>query len=451
MQGSAIRADPLIEELSPMQSPTLDRPVDAAPAQAPNPAATRKLIVATSLGNGLEIFDFTVFSFFAVHIGAAFFPSHDPLTSLLLAVGTFGAGFFARPLGALLIGSYADRVGRRAAMSMTIWLMAIGTCAIALSPTYAQIGVAAPLIVLAGRLLQGFSAGGEVGASTTLLMESGHARRRGYMISWQMTSQGVAAATGALCGLVLSRTLSADAVASWGWRVPFLIGLLIAPIGYYIRRHLPDHHAQAGADKVESPLRELFVNHFRAFFVSTLMIISGTVSTYTLVYFMPSYLSRVMHLPTTVAFSAAVLASIVIVIMSPIAGLLADRVMRRKRLAIVLGLIGSTCTLPAFWLLTHAPSPAVVLGVIAVMVALMILGTGNGMLMMMEAFPESVRASGFATAYATGVTLFGGTAQFVVTALVVHTGQPFSAGIYVFAGNIVSLLAVCAYRTAQRA
>ncbi|WP_179400820.1 MFS transporter [Burkholderia guangdongensis] len=432
-----------------MQSPSLGRPVDAAPEQATTRAGTRKLIVATSLGNGLEIFDFTVFSFFAVHIGAAFFPSHDPLTSLLLAVGTFGAGFFARPLGAFLIGSYADRVGRRAAMSMTIWLMAIGTCAIALCPTYAQIGVAAPLIVLAGRLLQGFSAGGEVGASTTLLMESGEARRQGYMVSWQMTSQGVAALTGAVFGLVLTRSLPADAVASWGWRLPFLIGLLIAPIGYYIRRHLPDHHAQAGAEKVESPLRELFVNHGRAFFVCTVMIISGTVSTYTMVYFMPSYLARVMHLPATVAFSAAVLASGVIIVVSPIAGYIADRVTQRKQLAIVLGLIGSVCTLPAFWLLTHVPTPAVVLGVVALMVALMVLGIGNGFLMMMEAFPESVRASGFAASYATGVTLFGGTAQFVVTALVVHTGQPFSAGIYVFAANIVSLVAVFAYRAAK--
>ncbi|MBZ5790642.1 MFS transporter [Burkholderia contaminans] len=432
-----------------MPSTTLDRAVDAAP-YTPNPAVTRRLIVATSLGNGLEIFDFTVFSFFAAHIGAAFFPSHDPVTSLLLAVGTFGAGFFARPLGALLIGSYADRVGRRAAMSMTIWLMAIGTCVIALSPTYAQIGIAAPLIVLLGRLLQGFSAGGEVGASTTLLMESGHVRRRGYMISWQMTSQGIAAAMGAAFGLVLSRALPPDAVASWGWRVPFLVGLLIAPIGYYVRRHLPDHHEQADRLKVESPLRELFTNHRRAFVVSTLMILSGTVSMYTMVYFMPSYLSRVMHLPATVAFSAAVLGAIVIVIASPIAGVMADRVMRRKRLAIVLGAIGTGCTLPAFRLLTHAPSAGIVLAVIAVMVTLMILGTGNGMLMIMEAFPESVRASGFASSYATGVTLFGGTAQFVVTALVSHTGKPFSAGLYVFACNVVSLLAVFAYRAAKR-
>ncbi len=433
-----------------MQNSTLDRAVDAAPRTL-NATATRKLIVATSPGNGLEIFDFTVFSFFAAHIGAAFFPSHDPLTSLLLAVGTFGAGFFARPLGALLIGSHADRVGRRAAMTMTIWLMAIGTCAIALSPTYAQIGVAAPLIVLAGRLLQGFSAGGEVGASTTLLMESGQASRRGYMISWQMTSQGIAAATGAVVGLILTRTLPADAVASWGWRVPFLIGLLIAPVGYYIRRHLPDHHARDGVERVQSPLRELFTNHVRAFVVSTLMIISGTVSMYTLVYFMPNYLSRVMHLPATLGFSAALLGSIMIVIVSPVAGVIADRAMRRKPLAIVLGVIGASCTLPAFWLLTHTTAPGIVLGVIALMVALMILGTGNGMLMIMEAFPASVRASGFASTYATGVTLFGGTAQFVVTALVARTGHPFSAGWYVFAANIVSLLAVCAYRAAKRA
>ena len=433
-----------------MQSPILGHPIDGAATHAPAGPSTRKLIVATSLGNGLEIFDFTVFSFFAVHIGAAFFPTHDPLTSLLLAVGTFGVGFFARPLGAMMIGSYADRVGRRAALTLTIWLMALGTCTIALCPTYATIGIAAPLIVLLGRLLQGFSAGGEVGASTTLLMESGHARRRGYMISWQMTSQGIAAAAGALMGLVLSRALPADAVASWGWRLPFLVGLLIAPVGYYIRRKLPDQHADAGNATVESPIREL-MNHHRGPLVNgVLMTVSSTVSMYTIVYYMPSYLSRVMHLPATTAFSAALLASLVITLISPVAGVIADRVTHRKRLALVMAILSACCTLPAFWLITHVATPAVVLSVVAVLVALMMIGTGNGMLMIMEAFPPAVRASGFATAYAVSVTLFGGTAQFVVTALVAHSGQPFTAGVYVFVCNIVSLLAILAYRERWR-
>lgn len=435
-----------------MQSPTIVRPLDEGAAnQATVSTSTRKLIVATSLGNGLEIFDFTVYSFFAANIGAAFFPAHDPLTSLLLAVGTFGVGFFARPLGAALIGSYADRVGRRAALTLTIWLMALGTCAIALCPTYAQIGLAAPAIVLVGRLLQGFSAGGEVGASTTLLMESGIARRRGFMVSWQMTSQGLAAATGALIGLVLSRTLSPDAVSAWGWRIPFLIGLLIAPVGYYIRRHLPDQHAHDRVEKVASPLRELFTQHWGVLINVVLMIVSGTVSMYVIVYYMPSYLSRVMHLPPATAFSAALLAAVVMAAISPLAGVIADKVTsRRKPLAIFTASLASCATLPAFWLITHSPTPGMVLGVIALMVVLMMIGTGNGTLMVMEAFPGAVRASGFACAYAIAVTLFGGTAQFAVTALIAKTGQPFSAGIYVFACNIVSLLALIAFRERRR-
>lgn len=443
-----------------MQSPVLGRaPIDAPATPPANAAtdvpaaakrATRKLIIATSLGNGLEIFDFTVYSFFAAHIGAAFFPSTDPLISLLLAVGTFGVGFFARPLGAALIGSYADRVGRRAALTLTIWLMAIGTCAIALCPPYAQLGMAAPIIVLLGRLLQGFSAGGEVGASTTLLMESGHASRRGFMVSWQMTSQGLAAATGALLGLVLSRSMSPEAVASWGWRIPFLIGLLIAPVGYYIRRHLPDQHTHSAVEKVESPLKELFSNHWRLLINVVLMIVSGTVSMYVIVYYMPSYLSRVMHLPATTAFSAALIAALVMALISPLAGVIADRVKRRKPLAIFTATMSASATLPAFWLITHNPTPGVVLGTITLMVVLMMIGTGNGTLMVMEAFPGSVRASGFACAYAIAVTLFGGTAQFAVTALIVRTGEPFTAGIYVFACNLISLAALIAFRERSR-
>ena len=194
-------------------------------------ASRARLIFATALGNGLEIFDFTVYSFFAATIGNQFFPATSELTSLLLSVGTFGVGFFMRPLGAIVLGGYADRVGRRAAMMLTIWLMALGTAIIGLCPSYGSIGIAAPLIVLLARLVQGFAAGGEVGAATTFLLESGPLSKRGYFVSWQAASQGAASLLGASLGLFLSRTLSPADLSAWGWRVPFLLGLLIAPVG----------------------------------------------------------------------------------------------------------------------------------------------------------------------------------------------------------------------------
>ncbi|WP_454862593.1 MFS transporter [Paraburkholderia fungorum] len=430
-----------------MQNPTLRPMLDGKSA---GQMSRRKIIAATTLGNGLEVFDFTVYSFFAAYIGMAFFPAHDPLMSLLLSVGTFGAGFFARPLGALLIGSYADRVGRRGAMMLAIWLMAFGTAAIGLCPSYAQIGVAAPLIVLVARLMQGFSAGGEIGASTTLLMESGHARNRGSMVSWQTLSQGVCAAIGALCGLVLSRILSPAALADWGWRLPFLLGLLIAPVGYYIRRHLPDIHVSSGTEKLAQPLHELMSTHWAQLVVGIFMLMSSTVTMYTTVYFMPSYLSHVMHLPATTAFSAAMIASGIMVFVSPLSGLIANRIAQRRRFAFTINLISACVVLPAFWLITHYPAPAVVLSICAVVTGLMVLGSCNLILMMMEVFPSNVRASGFATGYALCVTLFGGTAPFVVTALIAHTHNPFMAGIYTFASNLVSLVAVCIYRERWR-
>ncbi|AOI89278.1 MFS transporter [Burkholderia pseudomultivorans] len=435
-----------------MQNSALTPAVAADPPTATDTISTRKIIAATTLGNGLEVFDFTVYSFFAAYIGSAFFPSHDPLTSLLLSVGTFGAGFFARPLGALLIGSYADRVGRRAAMTLTIWLMTLGTAAIGLCPTYARIGVAAPLVVLAGRLLQGFSAGGEIGASTTLLMESGEVRKRGYMVSWQTLSQGVCAMLGALFGLTLSHVLTPDALVSWGWRLPFLIGLLIAPVGYYIRRHLPEVCGVAsGRDTAQPPLRELASSHLAKLVACVFLLMSSTVTMYTAVYFMPSYLTRVMHLPATTAFLAAMIGAMVMVAMSLVSGVLADSLRQRRRFALIFTAISTCVALPAFWLITHLPTPAIVLSVSALLTGLMVLGSSNLVLMMMEAFPQRVRASGFATSYAFSVTLFGGTAPFVVTALIAHAQAPFMAGVYVFVCNLVSLAAVYAYREQWRA
>src|ERR1700744_4204081 len=190
-----------------------------------------KAVVAASLVTGFEMFDFTVYGFFAAMIGEQFFPARDPLTSLLLAVGTFGVGFFMRPLGAMMIGAYADRVGRRAAMVRTTWMMAAGTTALGLCPPFATIGVAAPLIVVAGRSLQGFALGGDLGVAASFVIETAPAARRGYLLSWQFTSQGAAALLGASLGVLLSHTLSSTAFTAWGWRVPFLIGLLIAPVG----------------------------------------------------------------------------------------------------------------------------------------------------------------------------------------------------------------------------
>lgn len=409
-----------------------------------------KTVVAASLLTGLEMFDFTVFSFFAVMIGDQFFPAKDPMTSLLLAVATFGVGFFMRPLGAMLIGTYADRVGRRAAMTRTSWMMALGTAAIALCPSFAAIGVIAPLIVIAARSLQGFAVGGDIGVAATFVMEAGPVSRRGYLVSWQLTSQGAAALLGASLGLLLSSTLAPPSLASWGWRIPFLIGLLIAPVGLYVRRRLREDPVPATtaatARHAGAPLAELWRKHAATILLAMLMMMGQTIPVYAIVYYMPSYVIRVMHMPAMTGFMASALSALLLLVIPTLAGRLIDRLPRRKPLA----LLGSGCTAllvyPVFLLINGANSALPILCGVALISATVAMSAGVITLLVLEALPARVRASGLATSHALHVALFGGTAQFIVTGLVKWTGNPMSAAWYVAPACFVSFCAVILFK-----
>jgi MFS transporter, MHS family, proline/betaine transporter len=411
-----------------------------------NPRELLKTVVAASLVTGLEMFDFTVFGFFAVMIGDQFFPAKDPMTSLLWAVGTFGIGFFMRPLGAMMIGAYADRVGRRAAMTRTSWMMALGTAALGLCPSFASIGVIAPLIVIAGRSLQGFAVGGDIGVAATFVMEAGPVSRRGYLVSWQLASQGAAALLGATLGVLLTSTVSPAALASWGWRIPFLIGLLIAPVGLYVRRRLREDPIPAAARNAGTPLAELCREHGATILLAMLMMMGQTIPVYAIVYYMPSYVTRVMHMPAITGFLASALSALLLVVIPPLSGRLIDRLPRRKPLA----LLASGCTAflvyPVFLMITRATSALPILcgvGLISTMVAL---GAGAVALLVLEALPARVRASGMAVSHALHVALFGGTAQFIVTGLIRWTGDPMSAAWYVAPACAVSFCALMLFK-----
>ena len=203
------------------------------------PSMRRRVIAGTTIGNALEFFDFTVFTFLMLVIGPLFFPAASGYGQLLLTTA-FGVGFLMRPVGGMLIGSYADRHGRRAAMTLTLWLMGLGCGLIALAPTYAQMGIAGPVIMVLARLIQGFAAGGEVGASTTLLVEHAPPSRRGFYSSWQFGSQSLGVMLGALVVALLTAALTPEQMKDWGWRVPFVIGILTVPVGAYIRRNLEE-------------------------------------------------------------------------------------------------------------------------------------------------------------------------------------------------------------------
>ena len=212
-----------------------------------------KLIVATSVGNALEWYDISIYAYFAVYLSKAFFPANDPTTSLLLTFGSFGLSFLVRPIGGIVLGAYADRHGRKASLMLSIVLMTIGTLVLALMPTYQTIGVVAPIAIILARLVQGFSAGGEFGSSTAFLVEH-MPERRGFVASWQFASQGVSGLLGAGFGALLTSLMSPEDLQSWGWRLPFLFGVLIGPVGIYIRNHVDDA-TPPPAGKQESPVR----------------------------------------------------------------------------------------------------------------------------------------------------------------------------------------------------
>ncbi|MEM5316349.1 MFS transporter [Paraburkholderia sp. JHI869] len=410
---------------------------------------SRTMVLAAALGNGLEFFDFTVYSFFSAIIGRLFFPAHDAFSSLMMSLATFGVGFVVRPLGGVVIGAYADRAGRKPALVLTVLMMALGTGLIGLAPTYARIGLAAPALIVLGRLLQGFSAGGEVGAATTLLMEAGREGRRGVLVSWQMASQGGAALAGAAIAVLLSKALAHEQLESWGWRVPFLIGLAIGPLGFFLRTRLEDtlpqaHDAAPSAQQAASATRRKLP--LRQIVAGTMLVIGGTATMYTIVFFLPAFLSLSLGMPQAAAAASGVAAGVVLLVGSPFAGRLADCVSHRKRLLAGASVVSLALVFPAFRAIALWPTPMTVLVVVVVLIGLMTLTTPTGFLMILEALRPEVRATSLGIIYAVGVTLFGGFAQLVVGFLWRATGSFYAPAWYVAACGIVSLAGVALFR-----
>ncbi|RMS70314.1 Major facilitator transporter [Pseudomonas syringae pv. aceris] len=292
-----------------------------SPASRTHEQKARRAVVATVIGNGLEWFDFTVYSFFSVIIAKVFFPTGSELTSYLLALATFGVGFFMRPVGGIVLGIYSDKRGRKAALSLTILLMALGTLIIGLTPGFAQIGYLAPLLIVLARLLQGFSAGGEMGSATAFLTEHAPEGKKAFYSSWIQASIGVAVLLGSALGAVLSSYLTQAQLESWGWRVPFLIGTLIGPVGFYIRSRVDETPAYKAAKPVESPLREVIKTYPRQTLISFSLVVLWTVCTYAILFYIPSYAQRVLGLPSWMGFSAGMLGGAVLIVANPVFGL----------------------------------------------------------------------------------------------------------------------------------
>lgn len=401
------------------------------PAALPCPPIGARAIAAITLGSGLEFYDFCVYSFFATLIGRLFFPVETAQGQLLLALATFGVGFGMRPVGGLVLGAYADRVGRKPAMLLTLWLMALASLVFALTPTYAQIGIAAPLIMVLARLVQGFAIGGAVGTSTTLLLEYADNGNRGFYGSWQVFSQGLSFLLGAMMALLLSASLSPEALQSWGWRLPFVLGILVIPISTYMRRHLKETVADSVLGSQPALSLRLMLTHYRQRILSgALLVIGGTASSYIVLDYLTNYSVTVLHLPISTGTAAVCLAVLVQIGLAVRVGRLSDRIGRRRTIA--LGCVPMLLLIyPVFMLMNHLPTLATLVVVSVLATLPVVLMTVPTLVLVAELFPRAIRATGLSLVYCLGVSVFGGFAQFFATGLIGLTGNNNAPALYV--------------------
>jgi MHS family proline/betaine transporter-like MFS transporter len=399
-----------------------------------------RAVAAAVIGNGLEWYNFMLYGVFAAIIGKLYFPASDELTRLLLSFATFSVGFFMRPLGGTLLGMYSDKVGRKAALSLTIMLMCIGTAMIALMPTYAQIGIAAPLLLVLARLLQGFSTGGEMGNATAFMREYAPDGRTGYYVSWVYASSSLFIALGAAVGAIVSNSFSAADLETWGWRVPFFLGLFIGPVGYLLRTRIaePPEHKRTH-EREGRPFVDVITKHPKEAFASGALITLSTICTYTILIYTPTYATHTLKLPQAAGFTATMVGTITAGALIPVVGHFVDRVGAKVllRTAPVLLMV---LAYPMFSLINAVPSLTtllfyqIVFGVVIALYQGPIL-TGIG-----DMFPNRALATGLGLSDNLAVSIFGGTAALMITWLISVTGSNMVPAYYVMAGGVVGLL-----------
>jgi MFS transporter, MHS family, citrate/tricarballylate:H+ symporter len=423
------------------------------PIQPARSAPRARDVFAATIGNALEFYDFFVYGLFAIQIGHAFFPGGSAYVSLMLSLATFGAGFLTRPLGALVLGAYADKVGRRPAMLLSLIMMGASIVGLAIIPPYALIGVTAPVLAVLARLTQGFSLGGEVGANTAFLAEVALPERRGATVSWQGVSQLIALVIGSLIGTALAAILSAGSLDAYGWRIAFLVGALAVPVGYWLRGNLSEtlHEAEAEAPPAAgmagaSPARalepgrgELARHHWRIILLGLVIIAAGTVGTYIFIY-IATYAQSTLHLSARTGFLASLASFAAGIPAVRLAARLSDRYGRWPinvccNLAFVLAIY------PVFaWVAASRSATALVWGMVLLSV-LSWANFGSFCAAMIEALPRRIRSGAFGTAYAAAIAVFGGTTQLVITWLIHVTGSAIAPAWYLVGVTAIGQIA----------
>ena len=405
--------------------------------------ATRQ-IVAAVIGNALEWYDFVVYGFLTVIISRLFFPADNEYASLLMTMVTFGVGFFMRPVGGVLIGMYADRHGRKAALQLIILLMTISIAMIAFAPTYAAIGVAAPLIILLARLLQGMATGGEFASATSFLVECAPPGRRGFFGSLQMVGQSLAALAGAAMGMLITQGLTPEQIDSWGWRLPFIFGLLIGPVGLYMRRHLEETEAFTTAKEQSHEsvsLLTLWRDHTRSVLACFGLVVAGTIMYYVVLIYMPTYAKTQLKIPLGDAFMAQVVGLLCLTAAIPFFGALSDRIGRKPVLLFALACY-FVLPYPLLSWLQAEPTLARLTIMQIILCTAVAISFGPVSTALAEQFPVRMRSTGLALAYNFAVMLFGGFAQLIVTWLIRETGTPLAPAFYVMFGAVAGTVGV---------
>ena len=403
-------------------------------AVSPGQVVRPRDLMAAVIGNGLEFYDFIAYAFFALQISRCFFPARTPGTSLLLSLATFGAGFFMRPLGAAVIGRFADRAGRRPALLVSFALMGVGMAGLALTPSYRSIGLAAPLLVITWRLLQGFSVGGEVGANLAYLVEAAPPAKRGLYCSLQPMTADAAALCASLVGLALSSALTPQQLDEFGWRIAFLLGVAIVPVGIALRQALPETPAD-----VEAPCGPP-ANYRRVVVLGFCLLASGTIIGYVLDY-LTTYSADTLGMSAQLAFVATVVSAFTMMCCDPLGGWLSDRLGRRP-VMIFSTLMLAACTYPAFLVIVRVRSPAVLYASCVLLGIFTGLTQGPVVTALAESLPHRLRAGTLSLVYALAIAVFGGSAQFVVKWLQRATGNDLAPGWYMLGAALLGLMSM---------
>ena len=413
-----------------------------------SPAERRKAIgriIRVSSGNFLEMYDFIVYGYYAIYIADVFFPSGSQFASLMLSLMTFGAGYLMRPLGALVLGAYIDRHGRRKGLLVTLLLMAIGTLSIAVTPGYAMLGVLSPLIILVGRLLQGFSAGVELGGVSVYLMEIATPGNRGFYCAWQSASQQVAVVFTAVIGILLTWRISQAQMVAWGWRVPFFVGCLIIPLLIWLMRSLEETEAfkKGARPRSSGETFQLLLASWQRILIGILLTVLGTTAFYLITAYTPTFSQRALHMTAVQSMVVTACIGLSNFFWVPAGGMLSDRVGRRSMLI----------ALPALFLLTAYPAMAWLVGSTSLTHLMLVelwysllFGLYNGAMIpfVIELMPQKVRTAGLSLAYSTATATFGGFTPAVATYLIHATGNRAAPALWLSVAGALSLIAALA-------